>query len=283
MLSSQGRFKIVNEPFNLRQAVVRDNLKLDTWESLFQAANRPLIRSYIQSFVDGRDTDFRFKRESPFNRAWHPWTDRIIFKILFAGEDYIDWFETEFGGNIILLLRHPIPVALSREEFPRLESLLSPPYALHFSAEQIAYARALIATHDRLQIAVLDWCLQNSVPLRQARSSWTVLSYEEMVLHPRETVNYLAGRYGLPNEDKMLRRVFEASGSTGKSKADSHSVLSDPQEIRHKRSWLVNRWKEKVAPDAVSHAFRTLRVYGIDFYESHRTLPAHKYLLSGPK
>ena len=279
LIATQGRFKIVNEPFNLRKEVIRDTLGLRNWEDLFQAENRGRIRGYVQLFIDGRDSDFRFKREAPFSSFWHPVTDRIIFKILFAGEDCIRWFQSEFHGHIVLLLRHPIPVALSRTELPRLKSYLVAPFSEHFSESQLAYADEVIRGGDRLQIAVLDWCLKNSVPLREAHPSWIVLTYEQMVVQPQVVINYLADRMQLNGRQRMLERVHTASRSTGKSKAESKEVLEDDMEIRTRRRWLVERWKERVAREEVEQVAVTLSIFGINCYEAQSTMPTSHYLI----
>ena len=279
MLATQGRFKIVNEPFNLRKPFVRENLGLDDWNALLELNNRPIIRSYLRTFIDGNDTDLRYRRETPFSQFWHPFTDRVIFKILFAGENDVNWFHSEFSSHIILLLRHPIPVALSRETLPRLRSFLATPYSDNFSSVQLRYAHDVIRAGDKLQIGVLDWCLKNAVPLRHAERHWTVLSYEQMVLQPDTVVSYLASRYSLPRPERMSQRVFTASRSTGLSNVASQDVLRDDEGIRQKRTWLTDKWRDRLSPGQERSAFETLEAFGIRFYVPERTLPPQEFLV----
>lgn len=279
ILATQGRFKLVNEPFNLRKPWVRETLKLGTWGSLFQHESRPLIRDYIQSFIDGRDTDYRFKRETPFTKFWHYRTERVIFKILFAGEDDLDWYRSEFGGNIIFLLRHPIPVSLSRKQLPRLNSFLSVPFCDHFSKEQLDRAHWIVESGDSFHMAVLDWCLQNTVPLRNANADWMILSYEQIVVEPEVVIANLSERFRLPRPDKLLEQVFIASRSTGMSSAEAKNVLLSQAELRKRRTWLIERWRERIDPQQEEQAFSTLELFGIDCYELGRALPIARYLL----
>jgi hypothetical protein len=280
VIATQGRFKIVNEPFNLRWPVKREALGLTDWEELLFPANRPAISRYIESFMYNRDRDVRFKRETPFTDFWHLYTDRIIFKILFAGEDCINWVRDEFNGQIILLLRHPIPVSLSRNKLPRLKSFLTEPYSKNFTAKQLSYAKTIVDDGDHLQTAVLDWCLQNTVRLRSIEPDWLVMSYEQFVIQPDIVVRHLASKLSLPNPEEMMDRVFVASGSTGMSTEESKRLLLDPDQMRQNRMKLIDRWKNKVTLEQETRAFDTLRVFGIDFYERGNLLPKDSYLLT---
>ena len=279
LLATQGKFKIVNEPCNLRVPVVRETLGLSRWESVFFPENRARLRAYLQAFVDGKDSDLRFKRETPFTEFWHLKTDRVLFKILFAGEDDIDWFRTQFDAKIVFLVRHPIPVSLSREQLPRLESFLVPPYCRQFSGAQLSRAKEIIGASDHFQKAVLDWCLQNAIPLRQARSEWVVVSYEQLVVEPEVVIPYLAKALNLRQPDLMTKRLLKASRSTGKSSGESQALLADTAQRRAERHRLVERWREMVSLGQEAAAMEILRTFGIDMYESGRSMPIEKYLL----
>jgi hypothetical protein len=279
LLATQGSFKIVNEPCNLRVPVVRETLGLHKWESIFFPENRPRLRAYLQSFVDAKDTDLRFKRETPFTEFWHLKTDRVLFKILFAGEDCIDWFRTEFNAHVVFLIRHPIPVSRSRKSLPRLESFLAPPFCRFFSDAQLAFAKEILNSDNFFQKAVLDWCLQNAIPLRHARPEWIVLTYEQLVVEPEVVISYLAKSLGLQRPELMRQRLLKASRSTGKSSVESQALLADPAQSRAHRQRLVERWREKITFEEESAAMRILKTFGIDVYELGRSMPVEKYLL----
>lgn len=282
LLATQGRFKIVNEPCNLRVPVVRDNLGIDSWHELFLPENKSRIARYLRGFIEGRDTDRRFKRETPFSEFWHPVTDRVLFKILFAGEDDVDWLRTQLGAHLVLLLRHPIPVSLSRTEFPRLTSFLAPPYAANFTPAQLSLAANVIDSGDVFQVAVLDWCLQNVPPLRQVRKEWIVLSYEQLVLEPEKVIEYLAERLALSDPQRILARLYKASASTGKSQADSRQVLLNPEELMKNRQWLVDKWRKRVTAEQEDAAFRILERFDVRYYVRGCSLPAAQFLVEAP-
>jgi hypothetical protein len=279
MIATQPGFKVINEPFNLRKEVVREHLRLDRWESLFEEESLPKIADYVQQFMDGRDTDLRFFRYAPFSEFWKLRTHRVLFKILFVGEGYFDWFSEMFNGEVIYLLRHPIPVSQSRESLPRLASFRHSPYSRHFSAQQLAIADQVIARGDAYEQAVLDWCFQNAVPLRQMKPEWLTLSYEQMVLEPEKVIGEMVRRYGFEQPEQMYSRVHKASNSTAKSNGESQAVLMDPQKIQENRRWLVEKWAKKATQDQIDKTFYLLDVFGIDFYEKGSFLPKAQYLI----
>ena len=283
LIATQGRFKVVNEPFNLRRPVVRETLGFDDWALLLDPASKPAMRAYLQMFIDDKDEDPRFKREIPFSAQWHFTTDRMLFKILFAGEDDLDWFRREFGGQILLLLRHPIPVSLSREELPRLHSFLAGPFAARFTASQCALARRVVDSAFHFEMAVLDWCLQNAVPLRGVDPSWVVVSYEQMVLDPGTVVAHLTQRLSLPEPARMLKRLGRASTSTVKSSAESRRLLQRHRNAPEAGSALIGRWRGRVTPQEEARAFDIVEAFEIDYYLRGSLTPNPKWLLSAPR
>ena len=166
LISTQPQFKMVKEPFNIRKDYVRENLGISTWEDLLLHENEGSIYNYINSFIKNTYKDLRLKRPKPFSPLWKPITNRIIFKILFAGEQNFNWYKDNFNGEIIYLLRHPIPVALSREVQPRLTSFMNTPFIECFNLAQRELALEIIKSNDKFKKAILDWCFQNALPLK---------------------------------------------------------------------------------------------------------------------
>ncbi|GAB4419836.1 MAG: hypothetical protein OHK0039_32700 [Bacteroidia bacterium] len=279
IIASQPGFKVVNEPFNLRKEVVRENLGIDDWDELFAPENQSKIASYLQHFIDGRDHDLRFFRYAPFSEFWKLRTHRIIFKVLFVGEANIDWYRTAFNAEVIYLLRHPVPVSLSRTEFPRLRSFIESDYHEHFSREQLLYAQQVIQRGDKYEQAVLDWCFQNAVPLRQATPDWLVLSYEQMVIEPERIIEHMVARFQFERPEWMYARVDKASNSTAKSNTESRQVLLNQDAMRQNRSWLIEKWANKVTQTQLDKTFEMLEVFEIDFYERGNFMPQDQYLL----
>lgn len=279
LLATQDRFKIVNEPFNLRRPEVREHSGFVAWEEILGPHHQQLMRTYLQTFISGADRDLRYSRPTPFSDQWHFSTTRVIFKLLFAGEDCIDWLRSQFDAHVILLLRHPIPVSLSREELPRLESFLKPPYSDHFTREQLALAESIVERGDRMEMAVLDWCLQNSVRLKAAGPEWLVLGYEQLVLEPEVVIPAIANRLNFARPQDMMDRIFVPSASTTKSDDESKRLLHDQASLRANRKRFVDRWRSSVDEKREAELLAVLEAFEIDFYEIGHSLPRSAFLI----
>ncbi|MEM7369514.1 MAG: sulfotransferase [Bacteroidota bacterium] len=279
IIATQPGFKIVNEPFNLRKDVVRDNLGLQAWDSLMEIGSLPKIATYMQHFIEGRDSDLRYFRQAPFSDLWKLRTNRIIFKLLFVGEGDFDWFADTFNGEIVYLVRHPIPVSLSRAVHPRLQSFVESDHKRHFSQDQLAYAQEIIFRGDKFECAVVDWCFQNAVALRKIKPDWLVLSYEQMVMEPTLVIDTLIDRFSFERPELMYERVNKASNSTAKSNKESQEILRDANKRRESKKWLVEKWAAKVTEEQIQKTFEILTVFNIDFYEKGNFMPKSSYLL----
>ncbi|MDX2245486.1 MAG: sulfotransferase [Bacteroidia bacterium] len=267
IIAAQPGFKMVKEPFNLRNPVVSDSLGLHEWEEIFDPKSRDKIYRYVHQFLKGKDTDLRWKRPAPFSDLWHLRTNRIIFKILFAGEDYIGWFQEKFDGQIVYLLRHPIPVSFSRSKSPRLESFLNSEFRNNLNSEELRFAKKIQTSGSDYERAVLDWTLQNLMPLRQMQPDWLLISYEQLVLESEKMVGYMVSKLGFKDPDQMLSRINKASASSRKSEKESQSILLDPEQIKKNRRWLIEKWKAKVSPEEEKRTFEILEAFGVDHYQ----------------
>ncbi len=269
LLSDQPGFKAVSEPFDLRNPSVRRRLGLVDWVSLYNHDSEPRVRRYIEGFRTGT---LRFLNPRP--RLWppRPVTHRIVFKILHFGEDRISWFRDTFGGRVVLLLRHPIAVSLSRDVLPRLQAFLESDYRRHFSAQQLAFARQLAASGNKLERGVLDWCLQNAVPLRQAEPDWIVISYEQLVLEPRPVLERLAAKLDLPDPERLFRSLRVPSRTVNKSDRLTAQVLDQPDSAE-RSSYLIEKWRRHVGPEVELRVMEILKRFDVDVYAAGHALP----------
>lgn len=278
LIATQNDFRIINEPFNIRVDVIRDTLKIYTWNEILEEKNKEKIKNHLYYFINGKDNDLRFNRPKICSSQWKFKTSRIVFKILFAGEDKLNWFNENFKGYFIFLIRHPIPVALSRSVFPRLESFLAPTYSKSFFTEnQVNFAKKIIEKGDEFELAILDWSLQNSLSLKKIPNDWLLISYEQMVLEPEKIIKILTDKFELDQPKLMYNQIYKASGSTVKSNKESKDILKNPNKLKERRHWLLEKWKDKVNDSQRSKAFEILSVFNIDYYENDSFLPNNKY------
>jgi LPS sulfotransferase NodH len=278
LIATQPGFKPCDEPFNLRTPAVAHELArlgIYRWNDLYDGRPEASMHAYVRAIVDGSSGHMNpFFYRNHFRLVTH----RIVFKILHAGEDRINWFRDHFDGRVVLLLRHPIPVTLTRKSLPRLRAFIDTSYSQSLSEEQRRLARHLTETGSDREKGMLDWCLQHAIPLRDATDDWTIVTYEQLVLDPATVIAHLAERLELPRPEAMMRRLREPSSSTHQSDAMSQEVLRGHQPDRGR--WLVEKWRTKVSDSEEKQLMDILAAFGIDVYEAGRPLPTDRFWLS---
>lgn len=268
LLQSQPTFKVCNEPLDLRNRFVAQHTPVDNWQDLYTTANLPRITSYLEKFITGQH---RFKNQSPLQPYYRPFTSRIIFKLLHGLEDQLNWLSAQLNGQIIYLLRHPIPVSLSREVFPRLQAYLNSDYRRHFSAEQLTVAMQIAQKGSHLQKGVLSWCLQNAPPLQQRTPDWIVLTYEQMVLDPEPVIAHLTKELDVTHPERMWQQLKKPSGTTRKSDNETIRRLSEYQQGT--QTWLIEKWRDKVSMSEEEEVMQLLALFELSVYKSGEFLP----------
>jgi hypothetical protein len=276
LLCSQPGLKGINEPDDLRSPSVRRHLGISDWVQLYNRDSEPLLRRYFEGLCSGR---LGFMNPWPSLRRFRPLTRRIVFKLLHCGEDRISWFRDTFNGRIVVLLRHPIPVALSRNVYPRLRAFLESDYHRHFTLDQVAFARKVIDTGSKLEQGILDWCLQNAVPLSQMEPDWIVVTYEQLLLDPEPVIRRFAVELDLPDLGAMRRRLNVPSRTVSKSDQQTARVLREPNS-QERTEFLLEKWRSKVSRAEEDRLMGTLRVFDIDAYTAGELLPTGRFALS---
>jgi len=212
------------------------------------------------------------------NAPWEIWkpgfdfkSDRILLKIL-AAKPIIDWLDKQFDFQIVYLTRHPIPTALSiiRNRWSVLvEPYFSNPYfrERHLTNEQTEFGLRVLADGGPLEHFVLEWVLENLVPLRllPKRPSWLHVTYEDTLLNPIQTIDRLKSELHLPDRDRMIEQVGRASRSTKKAA----STFSEDEEASHR----LASWRKHVSPEDLTAVQRILDVFGVSLYRSGSDLP----------
>lgn len=125
MLSNQPKMISCNEPFDLRNYFNHRILKTNDWNDLYTyPGSLELCINHLKGFERGHFL-YGYKNPAQFEKNYSPFSNRIVFKILHACEDNIYLIQNRFNSKIIILLRHPIPVSLSRKELPQLKTFFT--------------------------------------------------------------------------------------------------------------------------------------------------------------
>lgn len=276
VIAANRGVKYIDQPFclysassaQLRQLPVVDRSKLVSLDD----EDYDLLRAYVDGLHEGRLS---------FNAPWELWksvfdfrSDRLVLKII-DGKALIDWFDQTFKPAVVYSIRHPIPMSLSVMrndwEVSARAFLRSPSFVeAHLDAEQEALCRDVLHHGSQLLRYVLNWALENLVPLRllPERPHWHLVTYEETILRPEATVDRLANVLDLTDRDRMLRQVRRRSRSTKKAVSTIDETNSAEARLR--------LWKQHVSDDEERAAFDLLERLGITMYRYGDPMPTYR-------
>jgi hypothetical protein len=262
LIWTQPAFKYCNQPLSLFNPLVRQRLGTDRWEALYERGSTAMLEPYFREICEGR---LRFANPNPLRGHYRLLTHRIVFKEIHGCADRINWFRDTFNARIAYLIRHPIAVAISSERFPMLDAFLGTAYRDHFSHEQLAFADRIATSGTPLELGVLSWCLQNSVPLRDASHDWAIVTYEQLVVDPAPVIDELAVKLELPAPNRIRDALTVPSVNVKiKSSEETRRLLFEATADR--RPDLVDKWRRKVDGNQVARAMEIVSRFELDVY-----------------
>lgn len=263
MICCQPGFRYANEPFNLRNKHVRKNLGMTEWDELYDPENRQQILDYLKKFSSGQ---LKFMGPAPFMR-FHRWTtNRIVFKMLHGGETILPDILSHLDARAVIMLRHPIPVALSRRDLPRIEAFDRSDFLGLLSSSQTAQIRRQLTGGSHLTRGVISWCCQQAAALRCVNDPRvSVITYEQMVLEPERVIAYLSERIPFEHPEWMLARIDVPSKSIVQSRGNVRQQIQDSDVDA-----VVGRWRKSVSRQEEAELMGLLDPFQIDAYGDGR-------------
>lgn len=277
ILASQPGFKYYDEPFNIRRPNVRHAGVIHEWRETMPDAGRGA--DLIHFLQDLQRNRFRFMNPAPFRRHHRLVTDRIVFKI-HGLEHLINEVKDSCDGQIVFLLRHPIPTTLSRHVFPRLDHFVA---SCHFQKNyldetQVREIRKIHCSGTDFQRGILSWCFENLIQLRFADTrDWLFVTYEELLLNSGKTCRTLAEHLSLPRVDTMIAAVNTPAANIRMSRQDTLNILKDSNEQKRKYA-MVTKWKDRISDTDERRCFEILELFGLDVYRYNRIVAHDRYL-----
>lgn len=276
ILASQPGIKFFDEPLSPRRENVAHSGLFPGYESLMpETGDASKIIAFLKDLQRGRHS---YMNVTPFRRNHRFFTNRCVFKI-HEIEHLIQRVEDECRGQVVYLLRHPVATSISRDALPRLDLFLDSDYYKAFvsNPEKLARIRLIARSGSRLQKAVISWCFENMVVLRNPGPNWLVLTYEEMVLNPARACDLLLARLDLKDRDAMMTSFERPAVNIAMSRADTLAAMNN-RDARQRRRKLVTKWLDRVTGEQLAEADEILHAFGVDAYEPRKVLARPRYL-----
>jgi hypothetical protein len=196
-------------------------------------------------------------------RIRNPWSDhlnrvvvprrRLVKEI--RGNLLVPWILEQFPGTpVVLIVRHPLAVAMSRRSLGWKEHLGTSLVQPDLVADHLTgVADELGSLTDPLQRQVAQWSIENLVPLRMTTpEQLCVVSYEELILEPAAAAERVLGHLGQASDGELAAALSRPSRL---SRSDSAvSTGSD----------LLASFRRHLEPGDAERAQAVLELMGLD-------------------
>ena len=274
LFATQKGIKYCNEPLNLRNDKIRSISKINSWDELYDKDLKQKLIPYFKDFCSGK---IKWFNPHPIRKNYHLFTERIVFKIINGAEYFINDIKNECNGKVIYLLRHPIPVSLSRNKLPRLEVLTSQKVIDNFPVSMQKMTKSIIEKGDFMDKAVLSWCIQNKIALDQDHNDWLIICYEQLVIDPLPIINEIKKEFELDNTKKFIEQLDIPSKVTIQSSEGTKELITNKSNNSND---FIERWRSKVSKQKEKELFDIVDCFGLsDIYNVGSTYPTERYLI----
>lgn len=271
VLGSLPGIRMIGEPFNVRVPRIASELDIYEWHQLFEPTSHARLQRYLERI---QKNELRFLNPNPFVQ-WRFFTNRTLYRIIHLPAHLAEGLAASIGGKFICLVRHPIPVSLSRKVFPILDDFIDSAYRDTFNSEKLKCADQVIANGSYLEKGVLAWCLHFEPFLRGSadRGSKVIFSYEECVANTLDTLTRMESCLGEKFPKNIRAKALAPSRVLSKSDAETQALLNQRKQSPDRVAYLTSRWQSKV-----SHAERLavqeiLNRFEISLYRSDDPFP----------
>lgn len=223
-----------------------------SWTTFVHQENKwPEGEAFLRRVFEGRVVNAWTSREMSLREAWRSTT--MIIKFVRANR-LLPWICKTFEiRSPVLLIRHPCAVIASQLNFRYYRSAQrpnAPPYITNYPL----FESALSKTEDVEENLAAIWALDHLPPLMQETPRpWTIVTYEELFLHPEITLTKIFKAWGLDVD-------FETAISR----------LKKPSSVVHKSGISgIDGWKKELTEMQVARIINTIEGFGLRFYTQH--------------
>jgi len=264
MLATQPRVQTIDEPLHPHSVERRFGPDYSHFRHFPDSAFFPNMYDYINGLGDGTILHGGY---AALRTTRHRMVaDRSAFKILRAAS-LLDWFYTNLPGHYIVLLRHPIPTALSRmrnEWGHHVDEYMASDYyrLAYLDKDMLNIVQRTGESGSDLERFVIGWCLDNLPLLRCARQEGIpIVTYEQIVADPETAITNIADALHLEQVDKMLKRIGTASSSTKFSNIKTRQDI-----VSGNTEGILDKWRDEVDAATERRLLSIVQEFGIDLY-----------------
>jgi len=278
MIYSQESFNFIDQPFDFTHRQYNPykdllpNLSSSKLVALDEEDGKYLL-FYVEKLLS---------RKVILRSQWRFWEpgykssySRYVVKIVNA-KALINWFyRTIDNVKIVYLVRHPIPNSLSVMqkgwELTTSAYLNNKIFVEKYLLNDLYdYVSKIADTGSPIEKHVLNWCLENLVPIRSwGTSDWYKFSYEHIVTNPQKTVQDICENFKFTDSQAMLDTIATPTRTSSEKLKTSIRSIGEVERI--------SRWMDKVDGIDLDNVQRMLDIFEIDLYHTRSPYPNDSY------
>ncbi len=267
LINYQNEYRYIFEPFwSEKVDVFADLEKIGNAKYLrYNAEDKKLLEA-IKFVLTG---SIRNRWSDKFNQKF------ITNKRLIKGVRInllLGWLHYQFPKlPIILLIRHPCAVVNSRIKLnweTNIDKyLIQKQLVEDFLEPFIKKIEKIRDQGDHFEKAILAWCIENYVPLKQlGQAQIYIVFYEQLCTNPELYIKKIFSFLNKEYHENILDRV----------KAPSQVTLNSSAIITGEK--LTDAWKKNVTEKQLDKAMEILSIFSLDRIYSHKLIPQNKKL-----
>lgn len=268
LLGALKGVRMIAEPCNLRVKKIAQALRLTDWDQLVEADGVERLSEYFNDLDCGR---IKFLDPNPFTQMRFV-TSQTLFKVIHLPVHVSAAVAAQLDARLVVLCRHPIPVSLSRETFPLLQTFSTGSYREMFASTAQEAVDDALRSNDHLLQGVAAWCLHFGPYLEAVDKGIlpnSLISYENTVAEPSSSIRQAEQLLQVSFPQSVYDRIDRPSRVLLKSDEETRQVLRGAMDGESRKNHLIARWTErvdsnqKVAVQAILDAF-DIRLYRAD-------------------
>jgi len=259
IINYNNEYRLMFEPFHPDYSEIGPFIKEYPYIRVYN--DDPLILALADDILAGRARSIWINK---YNRKI--FSSKRIIKAIYANL-LLPWLHQRFSDiPMILLLRHPCAVALSRLRL----GWWDPDRILdrYLGQKELAqdYLKDIPAIrykeYSEFEKYIIIWCIENMVPLSQlGKDEIHIAFFENFCKRPEDEIRKLF---------TFLKKDVDT---------DIFRHLDRPSQVVHKRSAIIRgedtaaSWKKYVSQEQIEKALRILKIFGLDLIYSDFSFP----------
>jgi len=261
LIASQIPSRILFEPFN--PDLVPDYRRFHYFQYMRPGTEHPEFYAFAQKVFTG---EIR-------NRWIDHQNERIFAEVRLVKEIRanlaLKWLKENFPEvPIILMIRHPCAVVLSRMELGwatdhDIEPFLAQPELVEdYLGPHLDLIHSAVTSEEKHAVI---WSISNLVPLKQfSADQLKVVYYENLCMNPEGELSGIFERIGYPFLSPMVDAIDQPSQTTRAGSA----VVTGTNRIEN--------WRKKLSRSQIDNVLRVVQAFGLGHLYGDSALPSNK-------